>query len=221
MWIVYTSPVLLSCALTGLQLTGIVWSAIFNNDLIKFSAHPVPKPLLHSDLRLTSPQLLNSAGVLLITQAILVLQPTHTPKQKKDGTNTHAILNATAMTSLIAGLVVVLITKFEHSGTHFESLHAKLGLITYLFLIVQTSVGATMYYLPGVYGGVSQAKSIWKYHRMSGYILLVLMLGTVAAATQTDYNKNVLEMRLWAVSVAAALVLVGVIPRIKKQKLGF
>jgi len=42
----------------------------------------------------------------------------------------------------------------------------------------------------------------------------------VAAATQTDFNKNVLHIQLWAVIVAAVLTLIGVLPRIKKQKLG-
>lgn len=46
------------------------------------------------------------------------------------------------------------------------------------------------------------------------------MLATVVAATQTDYNKNVLHIKLWSVLVAAILVLIGIIPRIKKQKLG-
>jgi len=50
--------------------------------------------------------------------------------------------------------------------------------------------------------------------------VLVLMLSTVVAATQTDYNKNVLHIKLWAVLVASALVLVGVLPRVKKGKLG-
>lgn len=47
------------------------------------------------------------------------------------------------------------------------------------------------------------------------------MLAVVAAATQTAYNVNVLHIKLWAVIVASVLVLVGVIPRIKKHKLGF
>lgn len=81
-------------------------------------------------------------------------------------------------------------------------------------------MGFTAYFLPKVYGGEDQAKSLYKYHRMSGYLVLVLMLATVAAATQTDYNKNVLHIKLWAVLVASALMVVGIAPRIKKGKLG-
>lgn len=46
------------------------------------------------------------------------------------------------------------------------------------------------------------------------------MLAVVAAATATPFNENVLHIKLWAVLVASVLVLVGVVPRIKKHKLG-
>lgn len=81
-------------------------------------------------------------------------------------------------------------------------------------------MGITQYYFPKMYGSVDNAKSIYKYHRMSGYVLLILSFCTVAAATQTDYNKNVLHIRLWAVIVASLIVLVGLLPRIRKGKFG-
>ena len=120
----------------------------------------------------------------------------------------------------MAGLVVIEYNKIAHNGAHFQSPHAILGLITYMFFIIQALIGITQYYTPSLYGGIGNAKAIWKYHRMSGYLLLVLSFATVAAATQTDFNNNVLHLKLWAVIVASLLTLVGVIPRIKKQKLG-
>jgi len=116
--------------------------------------------------------------------------------------------------------VIIEYNKISHGGTHFESPHAILGLITYIFLLIQALIGLTAYFFPKVYGSVDTAKSLYKWHRLSGYIILVLLLATVAAATQTDYNKNVLDIKLWAVLISAVLVLVGVLPRIKKQKLG-
>lgn len=50
---------------------------------------------------------------------------------------------------------------------------------------------------------------------------LVVMLATVCAATQTDFNVNVLGMQLWAVVVAGVLVLIGVVPRIRLAKFGW
>lgn len=51
-------------------------------------------------------------------------------------------------------------------------------------------------------------------------MILILSFATVAAATQTAFNETTLHIQLWAVIVAAVITLVGVLPRIKKQKLG-
>jgi hypothetical protein len=128
---------------------------------------------------------------------------------------------AFAFDVLVAGLVIIEISKIRQGGTHFESPHAILGLTTYILVLIQATVGITQRYATGMYGGAENAQRIYKWHRMSGYVVLVMMLTTVSAATQTDYNKNVLHVRLWIVLLAALLVLIGVLPRIKKQKLGF
>ena len=59
------------------------------------------------------------------------------------------------------------------------------------------------------------------FNRMSGYIILLLSLATICAATETGFNANVLHIKLWAVIVASVLVVLGLAPRIKKHKLGF
>ena len=166
-------------------------------------------------------QLLNSAGLLLTTQAILILQPTHAPKQKHLGTNIHAVINGTAVLSLLAAFIIIEYNKFAHAGAHFTSPHGILGLITYILFAIQAIVGITQYYTPAVYGSVDNAKAIYKYHRMSGYLLVILSFATVAAATQTGFNTGTLHIKLWAVIVAAVITLIGLLPRIKKQKLGF
>ncbi|KAL9036353.1 MAG: hypothetical protein Q9214_006173 [Letrouitia sp. 1 TL-2023] len=164
--------------------------------------------------------LLNSAGILLITQGILLLQPTHTPKQKVQGAHLHATFNSTGTLALVAGLIVIEYNKISHAGAHFESPHAILGIITYILFILQAIVGVAQFYTPSVFGSVDNAKSVYKYHRMSGYVLLVLSLVTVALATQTGFSKSSLHLQLWAVVVLAVVTLIGVLPRIKKQKLG-
>ena len=136
------------------------------------------------------------------------------------GANAHAVFNLSGISALIAGLVVIEYNKFAHAGEHFVSVHAILGLISYCLFVVQAIVGITQYYTPELYGGVRKAKAVWKYHRMSGYVLLVLALATICAATQTGFNINVLHMQLWAVITASVITLVGVVPRIKLQKLG-
>jgi len=186
-------------------IVAIVWGAVFSNDLMLFSAHP----------------LLNSAALLFFVQAILILQPTHTAKQKKQGTFVHAALNNLALLAAVAGLVVIEYNKFDHHGTHFVSVHAILGLTTYILVVIQALVGATQFFTPSLYGGVENAKKLYKYHRVSGYVILLVMLMTVCAAVFTDFNKNVLGIQLWAVVVASVLVLLGIVPRIRLSKFGY
>jgi len=185
-------------------LVASVWASIFLHDLILFSAHP----------------LLNSASLLFLTQGILILQPTHTSTQKRKGTIAHFILNNLGLDLLVAGLVVIEYNKIRGGTHHFESVHGILGLITYIFLAIQALVGFTAYFVPKIYGGESKAKALYKWHRLSGYVLLVLLLATVLAATQTTYIKNVIHIKFWAIFISGILVLIGVLPRIKKQKLG-
>ncbi|KAM3080125.1 hypothetical protein ACMFMF_003535 [Clarireedia jacksonii] len=185
-------------------LVAHIWASILLSPIMLFSAHP----------------LLNSAGVLVLLQSALILQPTHTAAQKRNGTLVHASLNSVAASVFIAGLVVIEVNKFAHNGTHFESGHAILGLITYILLLIQSVVGVTQYFTPSLYGSVANAKSIYKYHRAFGYVIFVLMLATVSAATWTTFNVNVLKIKGWAVIVSSVLILLGVVPRIKKQKFG-
>lgn len=159
--------------------------------------------------------------MLFFVQAILILQPTHTAKQKKQGTYTHAALNDIALLAAIAGLVVIEYNKFDHNGVHFESPHAILGLVTYILVILQALVGFTQYFTPGLYGGVENAKALYKYHRVAGYLTLLVMLATICAATQTDFNVTTLGMQLWAVVVTCVILLVGIVPRMRLNKFGW
>ncbi|RYO37501.1 hypothetical protein AA0113_g3235 [Alternaria arborescens] len=185
-------------------LAAIIWGAIFSNKLIFFSAHP----------------LLNSAGFLLAIQAALVLQPTHTPEQKRSGTIAHFLFHAVGASALTAGLIIIEMNKAGPGHAHFESAHARLGLTFYVLVYIQAMVGFTQYYVPQLYGSVDNAKSVYKYHRMAGYIIAVLGLATICAATWTTYNLNVGGIQHWAVIVASVLVLVGVVPRIRLSKFG-
>lgn len=67
---------------------------------------------------------------------------------------------------------------------------------------------------------MNNAKAIYKYHRVSGYVIATLGLATVCAATWTTYNLYVGHIKHWAIIFASVLVLVGIVPRIRLQKLG-
>lgn len=140
--------------------------------------------------------------------------------QKINGTYVHSALNNIGLLSLIAGLIVIEYNKISHAGTHFDSTHAVLGLITYILLGLQGIIGFTAFFTPKLYGSVANAKSLYKYHRTSGYFVLLMMFATVAAATRTTYNVGVLHINLWAVLAILIITLVGIVPRIRPVKLG-
>ena len=99
-------------------------------------------------------------------------------------------------------------------------MHGVLGLVVYCLFAVQALIGFTAFFTPALYGGKGRAKRLYKWHRGSGYAVLLGMLATVCAATQITYNKNVLHMSLWAVLVASVITVLGVGARIKRSKLG-
>lgn len=166
--------------------------------------------------------LLQSVGVLVLTEAILVLQPTSTAADKLVGARAHGALNLLSFVLFAAGVLIIEANKIKQGpGSHFHSVHGYLGVATSLVLLVQYVFGFFMWGVPGVFGGVDNAKALWKYHRMSGYLLYLLILATVISAVYTDFNVNVLSIRLWTVCVAVALVVIGVYPRLHPRKLGF
>lgn len=182
----------------------LVWISVLTKPVILFSGHP----------------LFQSLAILTLVQSILSLQPTHTASQKHTGQAVHAYLNLLAFVFLAAGVVIIEYNKIASNGVHFHSVHGYLGVITSIILGVQYLIGFTMWATPKLYGGVDNAKKFYKYHRWSGYFILVLLLATVISATKTDYNENVLKMKLWATTLLSVLILVGIFPRIQKHKLG-
>ena len=68
---------------------------------------------------------------------MLLLQPTHTPEQKRIGAVTHGLLNATAVAAFTTAVIIILYNKAAHNAAHFTSAHGRLGLITYSLLLIQ------------------------------------------------------------------------------------
>lgn len=189
-----------------LVLLALVWSSVFLNPLLPlFSPHP----------------LLQSLGVFTLTQAVLVLQPTWTPEEKLLGARAHAFLNLLSFALFAAGVSMVEAHKIKNNGPHFHSVHGCLGTTTAVVLLVQYAFGFLMWGVPGVFGGIDNAKALWRYHRMSGYLVFLLVMATVLSAVETDYNKTVLDLKMWAVAVAVALIIIGIYSRLHLRKFGF
>lgn len=166
--------------------------------------------------------LLQSAGVLALTEAILILQPTWTADEKKVGARLHAALNLLSFLLFGAGVLIIEANKIKQGpDSHFHSVHGYLGVATSFVLLAQYLIGFLMWGVPGVFGGIENAKKVWKYHRASGYLLYALIVATVISAVFTGFNVNVLDIKLWAVVVSVGLLVVGVYPRLHPRKFGF
>jgi hypothetical protein len=68
-------------------------------------------------------------------------------------------------TGLIAGLAVIETNKASHPETRFQSIHGKMGLVAYILIFIQWLIGFAQFYTPKVFGGVDNAKALYKYHR--------------------------------------------------------
>jgi hypothetical protein len=103
------------------------------------------------------------------------------------------------------------------------SFHGKLGLFVFIFLFIQLLFGVTIGFLPRVYGSVDKAKSLWKYHRRVGYLLIVLVWLTAQFGVRADYMYNNLYSShlLWLHWVVLVLVGYGLITRTRISKWGF
>ena len=188
-----------------LLLFVLIWASVFLKPLSLFSGHPLAQSL----------------AVVILVQSVMTLQPTHSAEQKRVGQIVHASLNLAAFLSLVAGVTIIEFNKISNHLDHFHSVHGYLGVITSIIILLQYLVGFTMWATPKLYGSEDNAKSIWKYHRYSGYVVLTLLLATICAATKTEFNEGVLHIKLWATIILSIVILVGVFPRIQKQKLGF
>ncbi|THH32673.1 hypothetical protein EUX98_g1524 [Antrodiella citrinella] len=172
----------------GVALVVAVWASVFMHKLSLFSAHP----------------LLNSLGIALLLESTLMLQPTTTPAQKRKGAIVHSILNSFAFIAMYSAFVVVVVSKVKMHEHHFQSAHSIFGITTYVLILLQATVGMIQFYAPSLVGGKEKAQSIYKYHRMSGYLIFVFIVLAAIAVTYTD-----------------AFVLAGVLPRIEPTKFGF
>ncbi len=148
-------------------------------------------------------------------------EPTTTPLAKHHGQRAHAALHLSSITLFAAGTAIIQVNKHANHLPHFHSVHAYLGTLTLLLLLLQYLFGFTIWAVPRIWGGEDAAKQLWKYHRWAGYGALGLLLATVAAAVETDYVHGELKIRLWGVLLAEGLIVAGVVPRVHLRKLGF
>ncbi|KAL8277504.1 hypothetical protein RQP46_010059 [Phenoliferia psychrophenolica] len=166
---------------------------------------------------------LQSVAILGFTEGVLLLQPTKTVAAKKTGLALHQVFQYTALPVLLAGSTIIIYNKLIHSAPHLTSWHGLLGLITLVLILIQITFGVFMVYTPltAVFGGETKAKSLWKFHRASGYIILTLLMVTPLTAIQSDWLVGH-STKAERVAMVAGLALMagGITARISVSKLG-
>ncbi|PWZ00232.1 hypothetical protein BCV70DRAFT_107167 [Testicularia cyperi] len=186
----------------ALLFVALVWSIVFSTmspwALPLFGYHPI----------------IQSFTILLMLQGVIVLQKTSLQKSREEKAaafQVHQWINVLLVLPLFtAGATIMWYLHDQPNSKHFISWHGILGTTVVVWAWVQAAVGAASVWLDGMLlGGPNKAKSMYKWHRLSGYLLLPLFLLTaalgVAETTWAKQNSTVLTRYL----VGGALAFAG------------
>ncbi|KAG6333980.1 hypothetical protein ID866_5103 [Astraeus odoratus] len=189
------------------------WIIVFTNDpasLGWFTFHPI----------------LQSSAIACFTYGILTLQPTSHPETKAAGLQRHQIaMIGVGIPCILVGTSVMIYNKSLHSAAHFTSWHGTFGIITVAWIIIQASVGAASVWFGGAaFGGGMKAKAVWKYHRLSGYVVFPLTLFTAyLAGAWSDWvtHHSAGFVRFVGYTLAPLAIAAGVYSRVRTSKMKF
>jgi len=181
------------------------WVVVFTNNpksLGWFAPHPV----------------LQTLALLFFTYGIMTLQPTSQPRTKEHGLARHQVAMALlGFPSIALGSMFMIYNKTTHGSDHFTTWHAKFGLVAIIWIVLQAIVGAA-----SAWTGTPAAKAVYKYHRLSGYLLFSWLLVTVHmggawsdwVVSNTTYGTSVVVY-----TVAPIIVLASVYARVRPSKM--
>lgn len=130
-----------------------------------------------------------------------------------------------AFPAILLGTSGIVYNKWLHKSPHMTTWHGTFGFMSVVWLIFQVMIGGGSVWFNGsVFGGGAKAKAVWKYHRLSGYILLPLLLftahlGGAWSAWMTEQTSHV--TRFIAYTIAPVLVVGSVYARIRLSKMKF
>jgi len=196
----------------GVFLIG-TWLVIFTNDpssLGLFAGHPP----------------LQTLAITCFAIGIMTLQPTSQPKTKVRGLARHQlIMLGLGFPAILTGTILIWANKTIHESEHFTTWHATFGMIAVAWIVVQILLGGLSVWFGGrVFGGGAKAKGVWKYHRLSGYLLFPMLLLTAAigggSSTWTSTNVNG-GVRILLYAIAPIVIFLGVWSRMRTTKMNF
>jgi len=167
---------------------------------------------------------LQSLALALFTAGIVTLQPTSQPRSKAAGLDRHQLyILFLGVPSVFLGTWAVYHNKNLAGREHLVSWHGLLGFIAVLWMCVQIAVGgASVWFGGAAFGGGMKAKNIWKYHRVSGYLLFPLFVYSAHLGGQWSgfsQKNSSMVLRFLAYSIAPLLILGAVFSRVRTSKM--
>jgi len=169
---------------------------------------------------------LQSLGIVALLLGITPLQPPPpTSKTRQTRLDTHQYVMLGVMSpAFTIGTLAMWWNKHVHGATHFTTWHSWFGLATVGWMVVQSVIGAASVWFGGkAFGGVEQAKRVYKYHRVSGYVLVTLALVTAhlggAHSTWALGRQGYGWARVLAFWVGLPLIWVGLEARARPSKM--
>ncbi|THH13615.1 hypothetical protein EW146_g6631 [Bondarzewia mesenterica] len=215
--------------------TTMTWLIVLSNNptaLGWFAFHPTLQSLAIFSFTLGETILYNPRQAPELTwrfgdpsPGILTLQPTSQPATKAAGLQRHQIAMIFGLPTIVLGALSIIWNKSVHDAPHFTTWHGVFGLLSLTWLVVQFSFGAASVWFDGAaLGGGLKAKRLWKYHRLSGYILLPLVFVTAnfggAWSTWTT-SSSAHGVRLIAYTIAPLVILTSLYIRLRPSKMKF
>ncbi|KAF8319991.1 hypothetical protein DL93DRAFT_2108080 [Clavulina sp. PMI_390] len=168
---------------------------------------------------------LQTLAVFLFGIGILLLQPipSTAPKLKRQGLQLHQIVQLVGLLSIAGGSTLMIVNKIDHGAAHFTTWHGKFGLISIIWILFQVLAGGASVWFGGrLVGGKAKGKALWKYHRISGYLLFTFLLITIhLAGGYSDWVHMVTTktQRFWIYFVMPIIAFVGLAYRLRVSKL--
>lgn len=198
---------------SALLFVAVAWSTVLSTmslgSLPLFGYHP----------------LVQSLGILLLLQAVVVLQRTtgQQPVEKRAALDAHQWINIGLVLPLLTvGASIMWYLHDQPNSAHFISYHGILGTACVVVAWIQAALGAASVWWKGkLVGGENKGKALWKYHRLSGYVLVTLFLITAAlGVVETTWGaKNSSWLQKALVVIALGLAGFALLIRVQRSKL--
>ncbi|KAG6909835.1 hypothetical protein DXG01_015108 [Tephrocybe rancida] len=203
----------LLAAWTALVLVIVTWTAILSRDPLGagwFAFHPT----------------LQTLALALFTYGIVTLQPTSQPKTKAAGFTRHqAAMFFVGFPAILLGTSAIAYNKWIHNTEHMTTWHGTFGYLTIIWIITQVALGGGSVWFKGAaFGGGAKAKALWKYHRLSGYLLFPTLLFTAhLGGAWSHWGERAIPspLQFVAYTLAPLLIVIGIVTRVRPSKMKF